>query len=357
MSIRSFYKKILKKKYKIKSPTAAAMLVDDFIMDYKNTKNIIETMYIHSKGYSVNDWKLSSINKNNYKDYLSTAEYYALHPINGKYSSWIDDKLTLKNLLQGTELSTYMPKYYYHIDESGTLLCLYDSEEKKINPNIEDVINLLKNKGSLAIKLLNGSIGEGFYKAEYNQEKFYLNNREYSCTDFSNLIRNLKNYLITEYLYTNERFSKINPTTTNTIRFLAGKLAKSEPLTLLKGFIRFGTQISGTVENYNRGGVLCYYDENGFFKNGNIMKNGENIVIDKHPDTNVDLNGYIPCFDEIKKCVRLFGEIYPQCTYLGFDFVVTNKDEVKIIEINSLTSLDACQLDGPWKAPLCVIKR
>ena len=198
MSIRSFYKKILKKKYKIKSPTAAAMLVDDFIMDYKNTKNIIETMYIHSKGYSVNDWKLSSINKNNYKDYLSTAEYYALHPINGKYSSWIDDKLTLKNLLQGTELSTYMPKYYYHIDESGTLLCLYDSEEKKINPNIEDVINLLKNKGSLAIKLLNGSIGEGFYKAEYNQEKFYLNNREYSCTDFSNLIRNLKNYLITD---------------------------------------------------------------------------------------------------------------------------------------------------------------
>ena len=32
--------------------------------------------------------------------------------------------------------------------------------------------------------------------------------------------------------------------------------------------------------------------------------------------------------------------------YLGLDFVVTNKDEVKVLEVNSLTSLDALQMHG-----------
>ena len=36
--------------------------------------------------------------------------------------------------------------------------------------------------------------------------------------------------------------------------------------------------------------------------------------------------------------------------YLGFDFVVTSKDEVKLLEINSLSSLDALQFDVPmWE--------
>ena len=32
--------------------------------------------------------------------------------------------------------------------------------------------------------------------------------------------------------------------------------------------------------------------------------------------------------------------------YMGLDFVVTSKNEVKILEINTLTSLDAIQLQG-----------
>lgn len=35
----------------------------------------------------------------------------------------------------------------------------------------------------------------------------------------------------------------------------------------------------------------------------------------------------------------------PQMKYMGFDFVVTDREQVKLLEINSLTSLDSIQLD------------
>ena len=34
--------------------------------------------------------------RKNYKDYLSNRDYCKLHPMNGEYSFWIDDKLTMK---------------------------------------------------------------------------------------------------------------------------------------------------------------------------------------------------------------------------------------------------------------------
>ena len=41
------------------------------------------------------------------------------------------------------------------------------------------------------------------------------------------------------------------------------------------------------------------------------------------------------------------GRMLPMARYLGFDFVITADDKVKILEINSLTSLDSLQLDMP----------
>ncbi|WP_276911949.1 hypothetical protein [Hallella colorans] len=66
---------------------------------------------IHLKGWSYNDWQICGITDKTRKQYLSTAEYASLHPLNGAYSTWIDDKLTLKYILHGTEAGQYMPNY------------------------------------------------------------------------------------------------------------------------------------------------------------------------------------------------------------------------------------------------------
>ncbi len=117
---------------------------------------------------------------------------------------------------------------------------------------------------------------------------------------------------------------------------------------MIKSFLRLGTKASGFVENYNAGGVLCYVTESGDFRNGNVFDalSGTNKIITEHPDTKQRLEGKIPLWNELQNAAKQFGMHFPQMQYLGIDFVITNKNEVKVLEINSLTSLDCLQLDG-----------
>lgn len=333
------------KKWKIKK-SSAVLLVGTFLRDYKNKKFSYAYIHkIHAKGFSVDDWRFCGLNKENYKEYLSTVQYYGMHPINGKFSKWIDDKLTLKYLCHGTALQKYMPEYYYQISEDGKIIPLMDCQEGQ--RTVASILTTLREKKRLAIKLISGSIGEGFIKAEYKDNKYFLNGKEYIETEIISRINSLRNYLITEYFKPHQELAKFCPNTCNAIRYLIGYMPNGE-IKMLKSFIRFGTQRSGFVENYNAGGVLCYIDENGFFNKGNAVDlvTRINNIVCEHPDTKMELKGRIPCWDEIVESGKLFGRVFPQMHYLGIDYVITDAGEVKVIEINSLSSLDALQLDG-----------
>ena len=69
----------------------------------------------------------------------------------------------------------------------------------------------------------------------------------------------------------------------------------------------------------------------------------KNIRIQNHPDTSLPLQGEIPHWSEIKQAAHIIADAMPQMSYMGIDFCVTNDDRVKIIEINSLSSLDCIQ--------------
>lgn len=324
------------------------MCASAFFRDYKeHAVSWLKVYKIHSKGFTVNDWKFLGLNRENYKAFLSNAAYYGMHPINGAYSKWIDDKLTLKYLCAGTKLDEYMPEYYFQIDGSGNILPLMDCPYSNISNGTEAIIDLLKKKGTLAIKLLSGSLGEGFYKGEYIGESYYLNGKVITFDDFCQTLNSLRNYLIIEYLRPNSFLAEFCPNTCNTIRYLLGRKG-NEKMNLLKSFIRFGTEASGFVENYNAGGVLCYIDQNGCFCEGNMIDktNMKNIKLNLHPDSKKALKGKIPFWNKIIEAGEEFDKYFPQMKYLGIDFVVTEDNKVKILEINSLTSLDSIQLNG-----------
>jgi hypothetical protein len=280
----------------------------------------------------------------NYKEYLSQTQYYAMHPLNGRFSAWIDDKLTLKYLCAGTALDAYMPEYYFQIDEKGNALPLMD--HKTNDPISGGIVALLQEKSELAVKRLAGSIGEGFYKAEYKNGEYRLNGKTMSEAEFRQQIAALRNYLVIEYLHPHEEMARFCPDTVNCIRCLLGRMdGKMQPIVR---FIRFGTKASGFVENYNAGGVLCYLDENGRFTEGNCIdpQTGKNKVIRYHPDYGTELKGSIPLWDKILLANRELDRYFPQLNYIGIDYVVTDKNEVKILEINSLSSLDTLEMKG-----------
>lgn len=108
------------------------------------------------------------------KAYLSTADYHRMHPFNGAYSSWIDDKLTLMYLYQSADLKTLMPDHYYQMSSRAALPlpdCPVDL--RKTGPEV--VLACLERFGQLALKQVRGSLGEGFYKAEMSGEIVLFN--------------------------------------------------------------------------------------------------------------------------------------------------------------------------------------
>lgn len=339
---------ILQKKWNMNSG-GARLLGGVFRQDYKKHKDAFLKVYsIHKHGYSWDDWHVNELTKESCATYLRTACYYAMHPLNGQYSHWIDDKLTLKYLCVGTSLDRYMPKYYYQINSNGKVLALPDAKHKKdACCSAEDIIRMLENLGELALKRMAGSLGEGFYKAIYKDGVYYLNDAKYSKDELMKKFEELKDYLITEYLHPHKDMISFSADTVNTLRYLIGRDSKGK-MNLIKSYIRFGTKASGFVENYAAGGVLCFVSDKGDFEYGNLLdiKKMRNNIIHEHPDTKIELKGKIPLWNEIQMVAKEFDDFFPQMDYLGLDFVVTNKNEVKILEINSLTSLDTIQLQG-----------
>ena len=319
-----------------------------FLQDYvKHFPRLLYVFNVHHRGFSISDWEILNLNKSNYKGYLTTRQYNKIHPINGYYSKIIDDKMNIKYVLSGTALSDVMPDYYYIIDEYGNIRPLMDSGCEENVVASEDIIALLKGKKQLALKMVTGSIGKGFYKLEYTDTGIQVNDKILKTDEFKSFIKTLSNYVVCEYLNTNRYLAEFWPDTANTLRYLYGQV--SGEWRMIISFIRFGSKKSGVVENYNRGGVLCYIDERGHFNGGyELEKEGRGMhskAIEYHPDTGKRLEGVIPCWDEVQKAAEGIGRMLPQTRYLGFDFVITDQNKVKLLEINSLTSLDAIQID------------
>ena len=339
ISKHEFYKL---KKYKI---------YGGILHDYKKrpgNATIFEIIAIHRKGFLVSDWRIMRLTKENYRDYLSSKQYSKFHPINGYYTKLIDDKVTIKYILAGTELAKYTPDYYYLIDESGIICSMMDAPVKKEKYEAADVLSQLKTTGVLAVKLATGSIGRGFYKCSFQDGVIMVNGKEIDESGFVSFVSNLKNYIVMEYLRPHEELAAFWPTTANTIRYLLCRV--NGEYAMLKSFIRFGSRKTGEVENFNSGGVLCYIDENGCFNGGYTIVSSRNKLsstfVEKHPDTGVEIKGVIPQWAEVQKAAEKIARYLPETKYLGFDFVVTDKNEVKLLEINSLTSLDSIQMDG-----------
>lgn len=342
---KSIYHLFVKWYYNIKTFRGGWILTHLFYKDYqKKGANFLKIAQAHLKGWSYNDWCICGITNENRHRYMTTRDYCSLHPFNGVYSSWIDDKLILKYILSGTEAGKYMPDYYYQVMDDGTIVTLMDVDNRSSNVAVDEVLNLLHNEGILALKLIKGSLGAGFYRVEVKDSDYYVNNKPTSKEALVALIKSLRGYIVCEYLLPHPDIAKYYDKSVGCLRYIIGKRLSGEWQNLLT-FMRFGTIKSNNVENYNAGGVMTFISEQGMYDEGNMLdfEAGKNVKVTHHPDSNLELKGRIPLWEEVQTAAMKIANVMPQMTYMGIDFCITDKNEVKIIEINSLTSLDAIE--------------
>lgn len=274
------------------------------------------------------------INESNYRSQIPDFDYYKLHPINGRYSSWIDDKLTMKYIL--SPFNEYLPKYYFQI-EDGEILKLMDCPEE-INPDIDGIITILKKEGNLALKLLASSLGVGFYRLTYENEKFYINTKETSLKELKDLIKKLEGYLVTEYIISHQKIREIYDVTPNTLRVQLTRDKNKTPK-VTGSFIRFGSSESGVLESPTAGGIIAKVELiDGKVNEVYTIEENRLNKIDNHPNTKKSFDINIPHWDYLITKIQEISEYLPQLSYMGFDIIITDNG-FKIIEINSLTSV------------------
>lgn len=282
-------------------------------------------------------WRIPQygITKENVKEFLSDRDYMYLHQINNSYKKWIEDKMTFRLVLEPFKKN--LPKYYYQIiqrDDKQLIVSLGDLPDG-YKASFDELFRLLRNEGKLALKAAAGTHGVGFYKVEYADGKYYLNNKEVGEIGIRNTINSFRSfYIVTEYINMHDDIKNIFAGSVNTIRVMMINRDGHHPK-LMDAYMRIGTEKSGVTDNVAFGGVVCSVNlETGEYGNGLQLVNHEYISIDKHPDTGTPLNGVLPNWELIKKGLLDISQYLSQLEYLGFDVVCTPEGFV-ILEVNS----------------------
>ncbi len=309
------------------------------------------------RGFLPDRVDLYGLTDDNYNDYLSDFDYFMMHPLKNHFRIWVNDKLTLKYMLSGTDLDKYMPEYYCYIENDGHYTYLENSPAD-IKCDKMYLFNLLKMKKTLACKPNNGAGGKGFIKFEWLNNMIYENGEPISEADFQKLIQSLNGYIVTEYVSQNVELDSIWNRGTSTLRVIALKSPSDDQYTdaeykVIISYIRFGTEVSNYACNLTSGGVGVPFDyQTGKLSNIGVryrhMCVDEDWKVSEHPNTKVRFDDVtLPNYDEVKKCVNGICKYLSSLDFFGFDIIITN-DGVKICEINTFPSIDYEQvMSGP----------
>jgi len=327
----------------------SGLVFEKFFSDLLNNKSTSfrQKIWAQKRGFYSRRIEFYGLTEDNYRNYLSDFDYYRLHPINGRYNRWIDDKLLMKFILH--PFNEFLPEYYYHFCNQE-ILSLMDCP-KDFESSIDGVINLLKEKKALAVKPTAGTHGIGFTKLSYINDNFQINHQPSNESGVIDLLDHWRKsdgagYLITEYLKPHPDLSHIWSETPNALRLMVIRERNQYPK-IINAFIRFGNKLTGAIDNSFVGSIICHVDlHTGFFTEGKIIK--DEVIYDNpyHPDTEVLVEGNVPYWqmicDEILKISNYLSEII----YFGYDIAVTESG-FKIIEINSQQAIGFIQKYSP----------
>ena len=302
--------------------------------------NIICKLKCLTKGFSSEKYFLYNIKKNGFDKYLSDYQRHKTQAINGPYSIVLNDKTLFYKLLSPKGVT---PKFFGSIKRGNIYI-------NNIKSNNDELIQLLKNKGSIIIKKNKGGGGKGIYRIEYKDSMFKINNEEVTKEEFFKFMSNLDDYIISEYIQQADYANRIYPGTTNTIRILTMKDPETNEIFIPIAVHKFGSKKTEPADNVWRGGITALVDiSTGILKRPALHKHKNKKIewINSHPDTNEIIEGVvIPNWDNVKKSIVDIANSFDFLNYVGWDLVVTNEG-IKIIEGNNYSDVNILQIHKP----------
>lgn len=294
------------------------------------------------------------LSEETYRKYYADYEYFMAHPLNNHFAIWINDKLTLKYMLNAPGVSQYMPEYYLYVENDGAYSYLMDSPAS-VKKDEDYLYNLLVEKKHLALKPNNGAGGKGFFGLLYKDGTIYKNGEAITRAELDELKADLNGYIVTEFIQQSSELDKIYAGIACALRIVLYKKARPNPSTqpeygFLLGYARFGNNKTKAASNNDQGGLSVTLDWDagkfrGNFRGLPIFWGEEGTVgFRAHPDTGVVLDGVdIPNWPVVKKGLLDICNYLSSLDFFGMDVVIT-EDGFKLCEINSAPSTGRGQM-------------
>ena len=257
-----------------------------------------------------------------YLDYLNPVKYYSL----------ARNKYLAHKVLEKTGV------------RKAVLYCYYQPEARYIDSNecasdLKGVLLILrsKNVNSCVIKTTESSHGDNVWvisRIKFQEDDAVFIRFDGKETSLSSVLGQ-EALVFESVVYQTEQFSAFNKTSVNTVRFMTA-LWPDGSAKVIATFIKIGRE-GKCVDNAGGGGNVdvCVDVETGEIKYA-IQYDGWRHIkeIDKHPDSNQQLNGVIiDNWQTIKEEVLMFQQAFPYCKVAGWDIAITDNGPV-VIEVN-----------------------
>ena len=137
-----------------------------------------ETNWAIKRGFMPEQVAELGLTEENYRDYISAKDYAFLRPLNGTYSKWITDKVTIHTIFK--PFRQYMPRIYYQLSkryDETQIIPLYDDNA---GDTFDDVLKLIREKGAVTAAASNGVSAS---TVEYRDGGYYFDGKKLSGQD------------------------------------------------------------------------------------------------------------------------------------------------------------------------------
>ena len=308
--------------------------------------------WAHNLGFLAESAHAYGLTDQTAPNYLSDYDFNRLWPLNEWQRIWINDKLTLKYCLAGTDYDKYLPKYYYYT-KPGSLMPLVDSS---FDPTVEGLATILREVGEIACKPCNGFQAQGFHRLAFDGHDLLVDSKPVGLDGLAAFVQANPNYVLTEFIRPSKALAAIDPLI-HTLRVLLVNPDGVSPTTLA-AYLRFGlgANKTGDVANYRPPTAedICSFNvqvdlATGHFGNGKLVYANRVVDAPAHPDSGVVAEGTLEYWPETLKMMHDVALRLGPVEYLGFDLGIT-EDGPKIMEINSHTGVKYLQLFTPLMA-------
>lgn len=147
--------------------------------------------------------------------------------------------------------------------------------------------------------------------------------------------------LLEEVVKQHKNIAELHPGSLNTMRIAT--LRGKGKITIMGVALRIGTG-DEVVDNFHKNGIVACVDiETGIVKSTGINYRHERFI--KHPDTGKQIIGFqIPNWNKVVETVLNAAEALPEMDYVGWDVAIDSKDNVLLIEGNSIPDYDVLQI-------------